>query len=78
MAKQKFIGMVTLNTLETMIHYEKIYVFTIGLATMFSSCNGQFATHGIYMALNVNEQVATIAIDTLCCIQFHIYGATHM
>jgi hypothetical protein len=30
------------------------------------------------MALNVNKQVATIVMDTLCCIQYCIYDATHM
>ncbi len=45
-----------------------------------STCNWVFqlqqtlATHGIYMALSANGQVAKIATDTLCC----IYGATHM
>jgi len=33
------------------------------------------ATHGIYMALSANGQVAA---DTLCCIQYHIYDAIHM
>jgi hypothetical protein len=28
--------------------------------------------------LNVNAQVGTIVVDTLCCIQYRIYGATHM
>jgi hypothetical protein len=40
-----------------------------------------FVTHGIYMALNVNRQVVivvVVALDTLCCVQYHIYGATHM
>ncbi len=37
-----------------------------------------FATHGIYTALSAYGQVATIATNTLCCIQFCIYGATHM
>jgi len=30
------------------------------------------------MALNVNKQVVAVATNTLCCIQYHIYDATHM
>jgi hypothetical protein len=37
-----------------------------------------FATHGIHMALTVNKQVTTVTTNTLCCIQYHIYGAIHM
>ncbi len=37
-----------------------------------------FATHGIYMALNANRQVAVVVAHTLCCIQYCIYIATHM
>ncbi len=36
------------------------------------------ATHGIYTALSVNEQVVAIVADTLCYIQYHVCGATHM
>jgi hypothetical protein len=37
-----------------------------------------FATHGINTALNASGQVATIAANTLCYIQYHICGVTHM
>jgi hypothetical protein len=37
-----------------------------------------FATHGIYTTLNANRQVVAVIMDTLCCIQYRIYGATHM
>jgi len=37
-----------------------------------------FATHGIYTTLSANIQIATIATNTLCCIQYHIYGAIHI
>jgi hypothetical protein len=37
-----------------------------------------FATHGIYTAFSANGQVATVAMNTLCCIQYHIYNAIHM
>jgi hypothetical protein len=30
------------------------------------------------MALNANVQVVIIVVNTLCCIQYHIYDATHM
>jgi hypothetical protein len=30
------------------------------------------------MALNAYGQVAAIIMDTLCCIQYRIYDATHM
>jgi hypothetical protein len=36
------------------------------------------ATYGIYIALSVIGQVAVVAIDTLCRIQYHIYNATCM
>jgi hypothetical protein len=36
------------------------------------------ATHDIYTVLNAIEQVAIVAMDTLCPIQYCIYGATHM
>jgi hypothetical protein len=36
------------------------------------------ATHGIYTALNAIRQVVIIVVDTLCRIQYHIYGATHV
>jgi hypothetical protein len=30
------------------------------------------------MALSANGQVVTIAMNTLCCIQYHIYNAIHV
>jgi len=30
------------------------------------------------MTLSANGQVAVVVIDTLCCIQYCIYGVTHM
>jgi len=30
------------------------------------------------MALNVNGQIVVVTTDTLCCIQYYIYGAIHM
>jgi hypothetical protein len=36
------------------------------------------ATHGIYIALSVIGQVTLVAKDTLCRMQYHIYGIIHM
>jgi hypothetical protein len=38
----------------------------------------ELATHGMYMDLSVDEQVAIIVVDILCYIWYRIYGATHM
>jgi hypothetical protein len=48
------------------------------------ACNWVFqlqwtlATHGIYLALSAIRHVVAVATDALCCIQYHIYNATHM
>ncbi len=36
------------------------------------------AIHGIYTTLNAIGQVVIIVVDTLCRIQYQIYGATHV
>jgi hypothetical protein len=33
--------------------------------------------HGIYITLSANRQVVVVAMDTLCCIQYHITKCQH-
>jgi hypothetical protein len=56
----------------------KIYkVLQLGLQLGFpiamDTCSSWY-----FITLSVIKQVATIAMDTLCRIQYHIYSATHM
>jgi hypothetical protein len=60
-----------------LLHYEKNRVLQLGLQLGFlitmDICNSWY----LYK-LNAIRQVAVVAMDTLCHIQYHIYGATHM
>jgi hypothetical protein len=59
---------------------KKCRVLQLGLQLDFLVVT-KLTTHGIYTTLSVIKQVATIIIvevDTLCHIQYCIYGATHM
>jgi hypothetical protein len=66
----------------TQIHILKPLWENIGFYNW--ACNWVFhlqwtlVIHGIYTTLSAIRQVATIATNTLCCIQYHIYGAIHM
>jgi hypothetical protein len=55
----------------------KYKVLQLGLQLGFPVAK-KFAIHGIYTTLNANKQVVAIATDTLCCIQYRIYDATHL
>ncbi len=56
---------------------KKYKVLQLGLQLGFPVVM-ELATHGMYMDLSVDEQVAIIVVDILCYIWYRIYGATHM
>jgi hypothetical protein len=63
-----------LNVHFTMKKYKVLQMgLQLGFPVVTDICN-----HNIYIALSLIKQVAAIATDTLCHIQYHIYGVTHM